>query len=443
MFGIYRNTWRTLRALAVLILVTSAVLSSATSTRAASPDPDAATAWHNIAVQALAAASPARPNPIPFLDLAVVQVAVHDAVQAIDRRFTPYHVTFPSGASGSPEAAAAKAAHDVLVAILPSQAASLDTHYHNYLTGHGLAEDDPGVNIGALAAAGILALRATDGRLPNPLPPPFTGGTAPGQWRPTPSLLPGAAPPSLAPMASSWLGTVPPFTLKSGDQFRADPPPPLSSEQYAKDYYEVKALGALTNSMRTPEQTQLASFFGGNLFFLYNQTLRDVAAWQTDNIGDNARLLALGTLAIADSFITSWDSKKHYPFWRPITAIREGENDGNPQTEGDPNWQPFFNTPNYPDYTSGANNVAGALTRMLELYFGTDRMSFTVVSANPNAAPNTRTYNRFSDLSWDTVDVRIYQGIHFRTADEVGRKQGRQVAEWVFGHVLQPIDGRD
>ena len=449
MLGIYRNTWRTLRALAVLILVTSAVMSSSTSTRAAaangaisrsaSADPDAATAWHNIAVQALVAANPARPNPIPFLDLAVVQVAVHDAVQAIDRRYAPYHVIFPSGASGSPEAAAAKAAHDVLVAILPSQAASLDTAYHNYFTSHGLAEDDPGVNIGALAAAGILALRATDGRLPNPLPPPFTGGTAPGQWRPTPSLLPGP-PPSLAPMSSSWLATVPPFTLKSGDQFRADPPPPLSSEQYAKDYYEVKALGALTNSTRTPEQTRLASFFAGNFLILYNQTLRDVAAWRTDNIGDNARLLALGTLAIADALITSWDSKKQYPFWRPITAIREGENDGNPQTEGDPNWQPFLNTPNYPDWTSGANNGAGALTRLLELYFGTDRMSFTVVSANPQAAPNRRTYNRLSDLSWDVVDVRIYQGIHFRTADEVARKQGRQVAEWVFGHVLQPID---
>jgi len=452
MFGICSNPWRPLRTVAVLILVTSAVMSSSTSTRAvavadtishsASADPDAATAWHNIAVQFLATANPARPNPIPFLDLAVVQVAIHDAVQAIDRRYAPYHVAFPSGASGSPEAAAAKAAHDVLVTILPRQAAALDTMYHDYFTSRGLAEGDPGVNIGAMAAAGILALRATDGRLPNPLPPPFTGGTAPGQWRPTPSLLPGP-PPSLAPMSSSWLDTVPPFTLKSGDQFRADPPPPLSSEQYAKEYYEVKALGALTNSMRTPEQTQLARFFAGNFFILLNQTLRDVAAWNTDNIGDNARLLALGTLAIADAFTTSWDSKKHYVYWRPITAIREGENDGNPQTAGDPAWQPFLNTPNYPEYTSGANNGAGALTRMLELYFGTDRMAFTVVSANPNAAPNTRTYRRFSDLSWDTVDVRIYHGVHFRSADEVGRTQGRQVAEWVFGHVLQPIDGRD
>jgi hypothetical protein len=448
MLGKGWNTWRTLRALAVLILVSSAVMSWLTVPRAAamttvmtsssSADPDAATAWHNIAVQALITATPPFPNPIVFLDLAIVQTAVHDAVQAIDRRYAPYHVMFPGGASGSPEAAAAKAAHDVLVAILPSQAASLGTTYHNYFANHGLAEGDPGVNIGAVAAAGILALRANDGRLPNPLPPPFTGGTEPGQWRPTPSLLPGP-PPSMAPMASSWLPTVPPFTLMSADQFRAAAPPPLSSEQYAKDYFEVKTLGALTNSMRTPEQTQLANFLSGNFFILDNQTLRDVAAWNTDNIGDNARLLALGTVAMADAAITSWDSKKHYVYWRPITAIREGENDGNPQTQGDPNWQPFLNTPNYPEYTSGANDVGGALTRMLQLYFGTDHMTFTVVSANPSASPHTRVYHRFSDLSWDTVDVRIYQGVHFRTADEVGRKQGRQVAEWVFAHVLQPI----
>jgi hypothetical protein len=116
----------------------------------------------------------------------------------------------------------------------------------------------------------------------------------------------------------------------------------------------VKALGALTDSMRTPEQNQLASFFTGNLFILYNQTLREVAAERTHNLGDNARLLALGTLAIADGFITAWDSKKHYNYWRPITAIREGEQDGNPQTAGDAAWQPLLNTPNYPDYTSGA-----------------------------------------------------------------------------------------
>lgn len=449
MLVVYRTTWRTVCALTVLVLATSAVMSSSTSARGESvtnaisrstgSDTDAATDWNAFAVQALVAASPARPNPVPFLDMAVVQAAVHDAVQAIDRRYTPYHLKFLRGATGSKQAAAARAAHDVLVNILPGQAASLDATYHDYFTTHGLAENDPGVSVGAVAAAGILALRANDGRIPNPPLPPFIGGDAPGQWRPTPSLLPGP-PPTLAPMSSPGLGAVPPFTLKSGKQYRAAAPPSLSSEQYTKEYNEVKALGALNNSMRTPGQSQLASFFAGNFLILFNQTLRDVAAAHTDNIGDNARLLALGTLAIADSFITSWDSKKHYNYWRPITAIREGDNDGNPWTKGDPEWQPLINTPNYPDYTSGANNAAGALTRVLELYFQTDRMTFTVVSANPNAVPNTRAYTHFSDLARDTVNVRIYQGVHFRSADEAGRKQGRQVAEWAFRHVLQPID---
>jgi hypothetical protein len=200
------------------------------------------------------------------------------------------------------------------------------------------------------------------------------------------------------------------------------------------------ALGARFDSKRTPKQDQLAYFYAGNNFILWNRVLRDVAAEHTDNIGDNARLLALGTLAIADAIITSWESKSHYLLWRPITAILEGDNDGNARTTGDPDWQPLLNTPNYPDYTSGANNVVGALTRMLELFFARDRMTFTAYSQHPLAVPNTRTYRRFSDLSWDTVDVRIYQGIHFRFADEAGRKQGRQVAQWVFRHVLQPID---
>jgi hypothetical protein len=412
---------------------------SSPSTRvdaATSTGTDAAIDWNAIAVQALVAAGPARPGQIVFLDLAIVQAAVHDAVQAIDRRFEPYHVRI-KGASGSPEAAAAKAAHDVLVNILPSQAASLDTTYHDYLAAHGLAENDPGVRAGELAAAGILALRTNDGRVPNPLPPPFIGGTDPGVWRPTPSFLPGP-PPGFAPMALSWLGTVPPFTLKSGHQFRAEPPPPLSSKRYAEDYNEVKALGARFNSARTPEQTQLAYFFAANNFILWNRVLRDIAAEHTDNIGDSARLLALGTLAMADSLITAWESKIYYVFWRPITAIQEGDNDGNARTAGDPAWEPLLNTPNYPEYPSGANDVVGALTRMLELFFGTDNITFTVFSQHPLAVPNTRTYHSFSDLSTDTVDVRIYQGIHFRFAEEAAQTQGRQVAEWAFGHFLQP-----
>jgi hypothetical protein len=327
----------------------------------------------------------------------------------------------------------------VLVNILPGQAASLDTAYHDYLFNNGLAEDDPGVAVGQVAAAGILALRANDGRVPNPLPPPFIGGTAPGEWRPTPSYQLGP-PPSFAPMATPWLGAVPTFTLKSGDQYRASPPLPLNSKRYVKDYNEVKSLGARFNSGRTPEQTELAYFYGG---FSWHKTLRDIADTYLDDIGDSARLLALAELAIADSFITAWESKIYFNFWRPITAIQEGNNDGNPATAGDPNWQPLFNTPPYPDHTSGFNNVAGALTRTLALFFGTDDMTFSITSTHPLAIQKTRTFYRFSDLARDAVVVRIYQGIHFRFADEVARKQGRKVAQWVFGHFLRPVDDDD
>jgi len=397
---------------------------------------DAVLDWNAIASDTISTASPPRPGPVGFLDMAVVQAAVYDAVQAISGKFKPYHVQIP-GASGSPEAAAAKAAHDVLVNIFPAQSASLDTAYRDYLTKKSLGENDPGVTAGQRAAAGILALRANDGRVPNPLPPPFTGDTATGVWRPTTSYQP-PPPPSGTPMATPWLGAVPCFTLQSGDQFRTKPPPALNSQQYATDYNEVKALGAQSNSTRTPEQTELAYFYAGKNgtnFVLWHRALRDVAAAQVKDFGDNARLLALTNFAMADAVITAWDSKKQYVVWRPVTAIQEGENDGNAATAGDPSWQPLLNTPPYPEYSSGANNVTGALTRSLALFFGKDDVTFTVTSDYPQATQKTRSYARFSDMASDMVNVRIYHGIHFRFGDEAARAQGTKVADWVFGHV--------
>jgi hypothetical protein len=145
---------------------------------------------------------------------------------------------------------------------------------------------------------------------------------------------------------------------------------------------------------------------------------------------------------MADAAITAWDSKVAYNFWRPLTAIRLGNNDTNPDTEGDPTWEPLVNTPNYPDHTSGANNVSGAATRALALFFGTEDVTFTVNTTNTTPGiPQTRTYHRFSDASLDVVEARILEGIHFRFADEDARKQGRHVAQWVFGHFLKPLGG--
>ncbi len=391
---------------------------------------DAVVDWNAIASTAIARAVAAgRPGPATLLDFAMVHVAVYDAVQAIERRFEPYHVVIP-GATGSPAAAAAKAARDVLTKLLPEQAGSLAKSYDDYLASQGLAHDDPGVLVGEKAAAGILARRENDGRYPVAVQA-FNGGTSAGMWRPTQ--------PQFASMAVPWVSTVKPFTLNSPSQFRAEQPPRLDSGRYARDYDEVKAIGGLTSSTRTPEQTDLAYFWAANYGVVWNQVLRDIAGTHVKTIGDSARLFALANLATADAGISAWDSKRHYAYWRPITAIQEGENDGNPRTVGDRGWQPLVATPPYPDYTSGANNATAAMTRVLALFFGTENMTFSVTSEPTQAIRKTRTYTRFSDASDEVVEARIYEGIHFRFADEAAQKQGRSVATWVFERFLRPV----
>lgn len=393
---------------------------------------DAVVDWNEITLRAV---TDGRRGPDGSLDIALVQVAVHDAVQAIDKRFEPYHVEL-RGATGSRSAAVAAAAHDVLVGMYPQQAASLDAAYFDYLANNGLA-NDPGLLVGQKVAAGILPLRRPT---PDPLPPPFVGGTAPGVWRPTDSFIgnPPGPPPPFSPMAAPWLAGIDPYTLTSPTRFRAPPPPALNSERYTRDYNEVKALGAFASASRTPEQTDIAYFYSENFLAQWNRALRGIANNQLHRTGDSARLFALANLAVADAMITAWDSKRFYVFWRPLTAIQEGANDGNPHTVGDPSWRPLINTPNYPDYTSGANNVTAAMTRTLELFFGRDQMTFEVTSMAPLAIQKTRIYHRFSDAARDVVEARIYLGIHFRFADTAARTQGMRVAEWTFNHFLRP-----
>jgi hypothetical protein len=386
---------------------------------------DAVTDWNEITVAAVTAG---RPGPIGQMDIALVQIAVHDAVQAIENRFEPYHFDMKN-AQGKRSAAVAAAAHDMLVGMFPTQAATLDATYYTYLADNGLT-GDPGLVVGQKAAVNILPLRRVN---PNPLPQPFVGGTNPGQWRPTP--------PANAAMLTTWMAQFDPFALTSPQRFRAEPPPALTSERYRRDYEEVKALGALVGSSRTAEQTDVAHFWTDNFFAQTNRALRVIANQHVSRIGDSARLFALANMAVADSVITAWDSKTHYAVWRPSTAINEGDNDGNPATVGDPAWQPLSPNPPYPDYTSGANNVLASWSHTLARFFGTNHMTFQVTSLAPLAVQKTRTYHRFTDLQQEVVNARIYLGIHFRFADVAARNQGRSVAEWTFDHFLLPCEG--
>jgi hypothetical protein len=407
---------------------------------------DVITDWNERTLPVVAAAAPAGRGATPavFIDIAMVHAAMYDAVQAYDKRFEPYAGAIP-GASGSSIVAAAKAARDVLVARFPMQAAAISTTYNNYLTSlvpaPSAADIAGGEAIGAMAASNLLTFRAGDGSFPATFPQ-FTGGTGPGEWRPNPGT-PG--------MVSPWAGGVRPFTLESLDRCRAEAPPALTSAEYAEAYNEVKSLGSATSTTRSAEQGQIARMYSSNFTALLSRLLRDIAnthlaGADVASLGNRARMFALTIMAVSDAFICAWDTKTHYNFWRPSHAIQNGDQDDNLLTEKDASWTPYLGNPNYPDYTSGANNVTGAATRMLQLFFGSDRpFDIPVFAASPAIPflptdPNPRMYDKFSDISKDVVDARIYLGIHFRFADTEARSQGRRVANYAFKNILQPLD---
>jgi hypothetical protein len=384
--------------------------------------------WNAIAV--LFATSSARPGQAGAIDIATVHAAIYDSIQSIERDYEPYRVQAPN-ASGSPIAAAAKAARDVLVARFPAQANDIHTLYVNYLVANGIDDDDPGITVGAYVAEKLLASRSCDGSLPVPMPS-FAGSTGIGAWRPTPPANSFMHP-------GPYLGQVTPFTLTRSSQFRSDPPPTLESRRYARDYEEVRLYGAVNGSLRSPEQTALAQFWR-NVLPSLNGAVRDLALAKVTNVSDCSRLFALVTMANADATIGVWDDKSHYVFWRPITAIQNGDVDNNPNTQGEVTWTPLVPTPPYPDYTSGACGYTAATMQALTDFFGTDNMEFSITTASP-AGQVTRHYKRFSQAVDEVVDARVFLGIHFRFADEAGRDLGQKVAKWIHKSYMRPVGG--
>src|ERR1700730_8049017 len=271
-------------------------------TNAQAGDPIAA--WNQISENAVKAGK--HPLPVTSVEFAIVQLAIYDAVESIDGRYVPYYTRVP-GAAGSLSAAAAQAGHHTLVGLFPAQSAALDAAYADFLATNGVDPLDPGTAVGAQAAANILALRANDGRFPLN-PPPFLGSTAIGQWRPTPSLLPGP-PPTLAPGLTPWLATVRPFTMHSGSQFRVDPPPDLTSKQWADDYNETKTVGSLTSTTRTAEQTEIGYFWADSGPLLWQNALRYISGTHLHNTGESARMFSLADAALGAAQIARRDSQ--------------------------------------------------------------------------------------------------------------------------------------
>jgi PAP2 superfamily protein len=286
-----------------------------------------------------------------------------------------------------------------------------------------------GVAWGQAVTDDILAWRATDGF--TPAPPPFLGGLAAGQWRPTPpGFLPGAAP---------QFATMTPWIIVSPAEFRPAGPPALTSAQYAADVNEVKALGSLTGSTRTPFQTEVAVFWNGNTALYWNRIALTMAAQRHTTLSENARLFALVNLALADAAIACWDGKYTYVFWRPITAIRLADTDGNPATDADPTWTPLLITPNHPDYPSGHATVSPAAAVVLQSFFG-DSGPYTLDS---ELLPGVlHSFTSFAGAADEAFIARIYGGIHFRTACHDGHEVGVAVGRYIVANALQPLNGR-
>ncbi len=359
--------------------------------------------------------------------MAMVQGAVYDAVNAIDGGFEPYLVAPAARPWFSKAAAAATAAHGVLVHLLPAQQATLDGHLADSLAAiaDGRAENG-GIRVGEAAAAAMVAARTGDGRFG---PPGFPVGSEPGEWRPVLPLFindPGA-----------WVKDVEPFLVPDVARFGTDGPLPLTSAHYAADVNEVQDVGSLTSTTRTADQSDAAVYWSEQAPNLWNRLFRDISASAGLGIVDNARLFAMLGLTAADAAIAVWYDKGVHGFWRPITAIREADTDGNPATVADPDWLPLLATPPFPEYPSGHSGVSGSIVRTLQQFFGTDRMTFGALS---NASGTVRTFDRFSEAIDEVIDARVWSGIHFRHADEQGQGIGIRIANFRQRNYFQPVD---
>jgi hypothetical protein len=396
--------------------------------------------WNLYALNALVPPSDApepgagQTPPVTLLHMAMVHGAIYDAVNAIDGAYQSYLPDLQSASpSASVDAAVATAAHDVLVGLttdppLPQAVVTrLDGLYEEALAAiaDGVDKTD-GIAAGADAAAAMLAARADDGRY---VPFSHPIGDQPGEWRPIP--------PEEVSDPFAWVANVEPFLIDSSSQFRTAGPNPLDSAEYTTEYNEVKDLGGI-DAARNPEQQALADFYNVHASELFNRTLRTVAEAEGLSVADEARLFAMANLIGADTIITCWSEKAHWHNWRPITAIHEGDNDGNDDTVGDPTWEPMLPTPPYPDHASGFNCISSAFMYGADAFFDGEPIAFSVVRIAPDVPDVTRDYERFTDVVDDTIDARVFQGLHFRAADVQGAEIGANVAEWVATNYFQP-----
>jgi membrane-associated phospholipid phosphatase len=368
-------------------------------------------------------------------DAAIMSAAVFDAVNSIDGSYTPYLVDIKAPPGASLEAAAAQAAHDTLSALFPTDRATFDATLAADLASIPPGRARLGTAVGSAVAQQILAARSNDGFNATVT---YTPGTAPGDWQPTP--------PAFAPAALPQIATMTPFAIPSDSTFRPGPPPGLDTPEYTAGYDELMAIGAAKNSTRTPDQTTTALFWIGGagtitIGGMWDQIAQQAAQQRGDSLVQDARLFAQLHLAEADAVIGVWDAKYTYGFWRPVTAIPDGNADTNPDTVGDSTWTPLLVTPNHPSYVSAHSGLTGAAAVTMASFFGTDNIAFSLGSST---APGViRSFTSFSAAAQEVGLSRIYGGIHWPWDVQSGQALGEQVGEYVASHFLLPVSKGD
>jgi hypothetical protein len=392
---------------------------------------DEVTDWNQVLLHAMLTA-PVTPAPLTTRVAAIVQAAVFDAVNGIDRVYTPIYVA-PAAAPGASErAAAVQAAYATLVNQYPAQKDKFDQQRAASLAAITDTNDavQQGLSWGQYVADQIWAWRSQDGF--SNAPAPYLGGTDPGQWRPTP--------PAMAPGLAPQLATTLPWVMKSPSQFRVPGPVAMTSDQYTADFNEVKSMGTLANSGRTNDQTLFANFWQvGNPPDYWDQLVTALASQHHYSLVRRAQLLALVDLGMSDAIIGCWDSKYTYSSWRPITAIQLADTDGNDATGPDSSWTPLIVTPAFPEYPSAHSCASGAAGHILSQTFG-EETSFNIVT---NAMPGvTRQFHNFSAALQEVMNARVFGGIHFRTATIDGSALGVSVGDYVMTHALVPLPGK-
>jgi len=356
--------------------------------------------------------------------LAMVHVAISDAINSVQDRYTRYVATVAPVPSASAEAAAASAARQVLVLLYPNQKAMIEEAYAASLKS---ISDGPGktqgIALGEQVATAVQADRATDGAN---APDTYRPLTNPGVWVPT------------APPITEQFARAKPWVLKSADQFRPGPPPQLASTLYARDYNETKSLGGANSTARTAEQTAAVRFWTTpNLAPAWQAAARQLATAKELPLADCARLFALLNMAVANSYITDWDAKFTYNFWRPVTAIRNGDMDGNDATERDAGWTPLAVTPMHPEYPSQASISAGVSFGILEAVFG-QNPAITITATDIADPKKTRTLNSIAQMAEEHRNVRVWGGIHFRNSLEVANDMGRKISAYMVESSIKP-----